>query len=142
LDVKQVLTIRPAQWITFVPRVPDWVVGVVNIRGEILSVVDLHRFFGLRAAEAEQAQAYLVVVDTPQMELALLVDEILGVESISANQLQTNHDSVQGIPPEYIAGVLKQTNKTNGSHKPMLVIVLDLLAIINTEHLTIHEEIV
>ena len=146
LDVQFVTTIRPAQQITFVPRVPDWIVGVVNIRGEILSVVDLHRFFGLPEPEenpqTQEKQTYLVVIQTPQMELALRVDEILGVESISASQMQANFDSIQGIPQEYIAGVLKQKNQTQGSGKPLLVVVLNLFTIINSEQFIIHDEIV
>ena len=47
IQVQHILEIRPAVRITRVPRVPEWVTGVVNLRGCILSVLDLRRFFGL-----------------------------------------------------------------------------------------------
>src|SRR5512146_1897297 len=53
-DVRYVFDIRLIGQVTLVPRVPDWVVGVVTHRGRILTVIDLRRFFklpGMPAAE-------------------------------------------------------------------------------------------
>jgi purine-binding chemotaxis protein CheW len=82
LDVEYVLDIRPVEprSVTPVPRVPAWVAGVVNLRGRIFSVVDLQRFLGLAPTENADGGAptrFLTVVETPEMELALIVDEVL-----------------------------------------------------------------
>lgn len=55
-EAQHIYDIRPAEQITRVPRVPDWVAGVVNLRGRILSVLDLQRFFGLSRAEERGAR--------------------------------------------------------------------------------------
>ena len=51
LETDYVFDIRPLESITHVPRVPDWVAGVVNLRGRIISVLDLQRFLGLPPVE-------------------------------------------------------------------------------------------
>ena len=50
LDARYVGRIRPVEHITHVPRVPDWVAGVTNLRGHVLSVIDLRTLFALPAA--------------------------------------------------------------------------------------------
>ena len=55
VEVRYVSDIRAAKQITRVPRVPDWVSGVVNLRGRILSVIDLRKFFGLAPSDQSQS---------------------------------------------------------------------------------------
>ncbi len=153
LDVHYVFDIRPLKQITSVPRVPEWVSGVVNLRGRIYSVIDLTRFFGLSRDNgdgAEQAQTpYLVIVETADMEVALLVDNVLTVDVIPASQIQDAADTVRGIRSEYVRGVAtyniemagKEDAALNAKEEPMLV-VLDLPALLADEKLVIHEEIV
>jgi chemotaxis signal transduction protein len=121
---------------------------VVNIRGDIYSVVDLHRFFGLPDAggkpESGLVSAYLVVVETAEIDLALLVDEVLGVETISANRVKKSNDTAQGIPPEYVQGIIQNVERDplKTSTNPELVIVLNISAILADKRLLIHEEII
>ncbi|MFP3870977.1 MAG: chemotaxis protein CheW [Syntrophobacteria bacterium] len=61
--------------ITKVPSVPPHIVGVMNLRGEILSVIDLKRLFGLTQGGATQEQA-IVVVEHGQIRTGFLVDAI------------------------------------------------------------------
>lgn len=155
LEARYVYDIRPAEHITRVPRVPDWVAGVVNLRGRILSVVDLRRFFGLPRAETRDlAQAEtsdergatfgldLVVVETPDMEIALLADDALAVEALPASQVQEAADAIQGICPEYVRGVAKRQSGNLPTNGDGLLVVLDLLALLADERLIIHKEIV
>jgi chemotaxis signal transduction protein len=143
--------VKPAELITYVPRVPEWVAGVVNLRGRIFSVVDLRRFFGLPAAEIKkeddseygESVDHLVVVETPDMEIALLVDDVLTVEPVPVNRIQDTSGTVRGLRPEYVRGVVTYGGEgadvgENGS----MVVVLDLLALLADERLIVHEEIV
>jgi purine-binding chemotaxis protein CheW len=151
IDAQYVFNVKPAELITYVPRVPEWVAGVVNLRGRIFSVVDLRSFFGLPAAEVEEADDsdygervdHLVVVETPDMEIALLVDDVLTVEPLPASRIQDTSGTVRGLRPEYVRGVVTRVGETadteeNGS----IVVVLDLLALLADERLIVHEEIV
>ena len=150
LDAQYVFDIRPAGQITRVPRVPDWVAGVVNLRGRVLSVLDLQRLFGLSVTEGNrnngpestERMPCLVVVETPDMEIALSVDGILAVEALPASQVQEATDTIRGICPEYVRGVAKRRSEHPLANGDGLLVVLDLLALLADERLIIHEEIV
>ena len=153
LDAQYVDRVEPVgeNRITHVPRVPDWVVGMVNLRGRVLSVVDLARFFGLPAKEPEPQQgnldqqggSYLVVVETPHMQVALLADGVLAVEAIPTLNIQETMGTVRGLRPEHVRGVSeRKTNLVtpdNGSNS--IIVVLDVPALLADERLTIHEEV-
>ncbi len=150
LDAQYVFNIRLADLITHVPRVPDWVAGVINLRGRILSVVDLQRFFGLPPAEDDgegdaefvAAMPYLVVVETPDMEVALLVDDVLTVTSLPTDRIQEVTGTVRGLRPEYVQGVMIRENDDAGMEGSSVLVVLDLPALLSDERLIVHEEIV
>jgi purine-binding chemotaxis protein CheW len=149
LDVQYVSDLRPVERVTRVPRVPDWVAGVVNLRGRILSVVDLQRFFGLpRAAERNgddgpAGTPYLVAVEAPGMEVALLADEVLAVEALPFSRIQEAPGTVRGIRPEYVRGVSERGNgDTSADGDGPMLVVLDLPALLADERLIVHEEII
>ena len=151
IDAQYVYYVRPADLITYVPRVPEWVAGVVNLRGRILSVVDLRRFFGLPLAEIGESDEsehgeeapYLVVVETPDMEVALLVDDVLTVEPIPMGQIQDAAGTVRGLRPEYVQGVIARgVGNADPVEKGSVLVVLDLIALLTDERLIVHEEIV
>jgi len=139
LGAQYVFDIRPfdPQSVTRVPRVPNWVAGVVNLRGRILSVIDLQRFLGLSPAEGTDpstATHCLVVVETPEMELVLLADEALPMETVSVSRIQDATSTVRGIRPEYLHGI---ADRGNGDS----MVILNLPALLADKQLIVHEEI-
>lgn len=141
LDVQYVFDIRPVEHITRVPRVPDWVAGVVNLRGRIFSVIDLQCFLGLARAEDTEpssngeATNCLVVVETPEMELALLADEALPMETVTVDRIQDATSAIRGIGPEYMRGIAERQSGD-------LMAILDLPTLLAGKQLIVHEEIV
>lgn len=143
VETDYVFDIRSLEHITRVPRVPDWVAGVVNLRGRIISALDLQRYLGLPPAEnggeVESGARHLVVVGTPAMELALLVDEVLAVESLPISQIQEATSAVKGIQAEYMRGIVVQSQAGDDT-APLLV--LDLPALLADKRLIVHEDII
>ncbi len=173
LEVQYVYDIRTLENITRVPRVSDWVAGVVNLRGRIISALDLKRFLGIPKSENPANNAdnkqHLVVVEVPEMELALLVDEVLTIDILPAARIQEASSAIRGIRSEYVRGVIVPTengqvtgpkpglsseNKKDGNNgryenpdqaageKNSLLVVLDLPALLADKRLVIHEEII
>ena len=136
VEAQYVSAIRPVQRITLVPRVPDWVAGVVNLRGHIVSVLHLQRFLGL-ASSGRNTGTFLVAAETQDMEIALLVDDVLSVEATPVSRIQDPAGTIRGIRPEYVRGV---TTRPNGSEQSMWVI-LNLAAILGDKQLIVHEEL-
>lgn len=80
IDVDVVQGVRPAESITRVPGVPAYYRGVINVRGQIVSVLDLRLFFGLSTSTSKQFE--LVLIQTHDLSLALLTDRIEDVQLI------------------------------------------------------------
>jgi purine-binding chemotaxis protein CheW len=153
--------------ITRVPRVPEWVAGVVNLRGRILPVVDLLHLFGLPSAPGDVWRAEsdgsappiqtmdetsdkkgscLVTVKASEMDtyVALLVDGVLTVETLPASRVQEATGTIRGLRPEYVTGVTERREgaPSSGNGHGVMVVVLDLPALLTDDRLIIHEEIV
>lgn len=156
LDAQYVNRIEPVEHLTRVPRVPEWVAGVTNLRGRVLSVVNLARLFGLPAGTGhadnehdaenhqESTEPYLAVVEAADVALALMVDNVLAVERIPLSKVQEAADTVRGLRSEYVLGVAERRDSAstlkNGNES--MVVVLNLLNLLADQRLIIHEEIV
>jgi purine-binding chemotaxis protein CheW len=170
LDTAYVYDIRKLENLTRVPRVPKWVAGVVNLRGRVVSALELPGFLGLPNMESDRQtdERYLVVVETPALEIAILVDEVLAIESLPVSKIQEATSAVRGIRPEYLRGIVvgSQDNRSrersngneheaatpsqngnNTSHSsnrggPSLLVILDLPVLLVDPRLVIHEDII
>jgi purine-binding chemotaxis protein CheW len=140
VEARYVLNIRPVRFITLVPRVPEWVVGVTNVRGRVVSVLDLECFFNLPQGTGGfyGGLGLLVLVEAEQMELALQVDDVLAVERVPANQIKEPVGMLRGLPADYVHGVIKGM-KGAGNYE--MAIVLDLPAMLADEKLIISEQV-
>ncbi len=87
VDVRQVQEIRRMSEITGVPRAPDFVRGVINLRGRILPVLDLKRKLGLGEVEASRATR-IVVVRVKERLLGLLVDGASQVLKVEVSRIE------------------------------------------------------
>jgi purine-binding chemotaxis protein CheW len=117
-NVREVL--RPAK-VTPVPGTPDWLPGVANVRGDIISLVDLPQF--LQAEDAAAARRGLLVAqsDDGQLVIGLLVDEIVGIRRFPPPQpVDADLVTDAAIVP-YLDGVVEHQNR--------LVPILDLNAL-------------
>lgn len=147
IDARYVLEIKLAEQITPVPRVPNWVSGVTNLRGRILSVLDLRRFFDLAEAEQKGPEMdndvpYLVIVEAAEMEVALVTDAVLSVEKMPTAQVQENIDTIRGIGPEYVRGIAERRGEETTSNVEKMVVLLNLPKLLADERLIIDEEVV
>lgn len=131
-DARLAGDIRPRGRITPVPGVPDWVAGVTSRRGQILSVLDLARYLGL-PGEATTGERPMVTVTSPDMELVLLVDEVLAVETLPLAHVREPAGTMAALPDEYVQGVVEQDAG--------LLVLLDLSALLADPRLIIQQEV-
>jgi purine-binding chemotaxis protein CheW len=117
VDVRQVQEIRRVSEITTVPRAPEFVRGVVNLRGRILPVLDLKRKLGLGEVSMERA-ARIVVVNVEKRTLGLLVDGASQVLKVPVSRIEPPPEEVVERGGDYIRGVAKLEDR--------LIILIDL----------------
>jgi len=124
VNILQVQEIIRMQEITNVPNAPDFVEGVINLRGRVIPIVDLRKRFGLEAKEHSKATRIIVVM-IDQVTVGLIVDEVSEVLRIPEDTVEPPPPIVAGIESDYIKGV--------GKLEDRLLILLDLNKILSRE---------
>jgi purine-binding chemotaxis protein CheW len=89
---------------TPLPGAPDFLVGVINLRGHLLAVIDLGKFFGV-AGRGVTDQARVVVLGGERTEFGVLADAASEVAALPRDALLEPPDSIAGITREYLRGV-------------------------------------
>ncbi len=89
--------------LTRVPNAPELVLGLINLRGRTIPVVNIRRYFGLPEREME-IEDYLVIARTSTWRIAFLVDWVHGVESVDESDMDRSGELFPEMD-EYIQGV-------------------------------------
>jgi purine-binding chemotaxis protein CheW len=104
-----VLEVQRPPRIASVPNVPGWVLGVANLRGDIISVIDLRTFFGMEPADGEQGGRVMVVRSADgELITGLLVDRVGGVTALSPQALEMPAPAGEDAIGPYVSGVVSQ----------------------------------
>jgi len=104
LELSRIREVYPLKELTPLPGVPDFVLGIINVRGQILSIVDIKKFFDLPEKGLTNLNQ-VIILQSDKMEFGILADEILGTRSISAVAIQTSLPTLSGVRAEYLKGV-------------------------------------
>ena len=87
IELDALRAIQPATGLTRVPCTPPFVAGILNVRGEILSVLDLAAALGLGGPPTPLDGSHVLIVEAPPVRVGLLVDEALGIERLALDAL-------------------------------------------------------
>jgi purine-binding chemotaxis protein CheW len=129
IELSFVRETRPLRDLTPIPGTPPFVLGVINVRGQILSVIDLKKFFDLPEKGLTDLNKVIIVHDDG-MEFGILADAVSGVRSIPLAELQPSLPTLTGVRAEYLKGVT--SDRTT---------VLDGKKLINDRKIVVHDEI-
>ncbi|MGM0653593.1 MAG: chemotaxis protein CheW [Bacillota bacterium] len=110
--------------VTPLPRSLDFVEGVINMRGEVIPVIDLRKRFGLPDAERTD-NSRIIIVEVEERMVGLIVDSVSEVISLSSEQIQEAPSQVAGGKTDLITGVGKVDDR--------MLIILDLNRILTSE---------
>jgi len=121
IDIHNVEEINRQVDVTPVPQAPPHVRGVINLRGEVVTVVDLRKVLEMGRTEINQ-YTRTVVVNSGNEEIGMLVDRVADVVLARADQIDTPPANISGVDGQFFKGVYK-LDKT-------LLIVLDVDAAI------------
>ncbi len=94
--------------VTPVPHLPPWVLGVINLRGEILSVVDLALFLGAAAEGPAMGRLLVVRGAGPEPYTGLVVDQVAGLASFAASRVVRAAALLDDPASIYLTGVVEQ----------------------------------
>ena len=117
IDISVVNEIIRMQSITQVPRTPEFVEGVINLRGRIVPVIDLRKRFGLEVSEETQASR-IMVVELEGIIMGMIVDAVSEVLRLPKDSIEPTPPMVSGVDAAYLRGVGKWDDR--------LIILLDI----------------
>jgi purine-binding chemotaxis protein CheW len=104
LELHRIRIIHPFKELTFIPGAPDFIRGVINLRGEIISVVDLKVFFDL-PDQGFTNLSQVIILTSDEMEFGILADAVLGIAEIPKNDIQPSLPTLTGIREDYLKGI-------------------------------------
>lgn len=127
IDISRVREIVRLQNITAIPQSMDFVEGIVNLRGQIVPIVDLCKRFRVAGSdEIEESSRRIIVVNMAEQNIGILVD---GVSEI----LRIPDESIEPTPPIVAGGVAAEFIKGVAKVEDRLIIFLDLDKIFSVE---------
>ncbi len=129
IDAARIREVYLLKRITPVPCTPSFVLGIVNLRGQIVSVMDIREILGIRDSPISDT-AKVVVMCTPDMEIAIVVDDVLGIRVISSKDVTDDLSLTQTEGIEYIGGVT-----------PDRTIVLDVKRLLSADRMIVNEAV-
>jgi len=124
VDISQVQEIIRMVEITHVPRAPRFMEGVINLRGQLIPIIDLRTRFGMQRGEQTKSTR-IVVTEIGSKRVGIVVDSVSEVINIPLEQVENAPDMIAGVGTEYIQGVGKVNER--------LIILLDLTMVITGE---------
>lgn len=132
IDIMKVREISKATRFTYVPNSLPYVRGVYNLRGDIISIIDLRTMFNLPSVKSEKNESdEIIILRLDNYLLGVIVDSIDKVVGISSSSIQPPHPIFGDINIKFIQGVVEKDNK--------LYIILDVESIfgLNAENVEV-----
>jgi purine-binding chemotaxis protein CheW len=121
VDIAQVQEINRMVAVTHVPRAPVFMEGVINLRGQLIPIIDLRTRFGMPRADRSK-NTRIVVTEVGGKRIGMVVDSVSEVLRLPVDAVEPAPDMIAGIDTDYIRGVGKVDDR--------LIILLDLAKII------------
>jgi purine-binding chemotaxis protein CheW len=129
LALAQVKEVSLLKELTPVPCTPPFVLGIINLRGEIRTVIDLKRFFDLPDKGITELNK-IIIIQHDDMQLGILADAIRGVRRIRLKDMQPALPTLTGIRADYLRGITSDR-----------LVVLDAIKILSDERILVEEEV-
>jgi len=117
VDISTVREIIRMQAITRVPGAPQYVEGIINLRGQVIPVVDLRKRLDLKAGE-QTGNSRIVWVTINEHDVGVIVDAVTEVLRIPIDSIEPPMEMVSSIDTDFVRGIAKLENR--------LIILLDL----------------
>ena len=114
---------------TPLPCTPPFILGIISVRGQILAVIDLKRFFNLPDKGLSDLNK-VIILRRGGLEVGLLADAVSGVQAIPRSEVQAPLPTLEGISPDYLKGITRDA-----------LIILEAEKILADPKLIVHEEV-
>lgn len=129
IETTYVREVYPLKDLTPLPCTPPFVAGIVNVRGQVMSVIDMKQLFELPVMGLTDHNKVVIISDDT-MEFGILTDAILGVRHIPLPDIQPDLPTLSGMREAYLKGVTSER-----------IVVLDGAKLLHSERIVVQEEV-
>lgn len=126
VEVTQVREIIRMEEITRMPKSPHFVEGIINLRGQIIAVIDLAKRLNIPSGE-RGPETRIIVVEAGEVKVGMIVDSVSEVLRVSSEAVEPNPSLASDVSAAFLQGVVKHDNR--------LIILLDLTKILSLEEM-------
>ncbi len=137
IETAHVREVYPLKDLTPLPCTPPYVLGIINVRGQILSVIELKKFFELPEKGISNLNKVIIISTNKTvfrgvegMEFGIVADAVFGVRSIPLNEVQPSLPTLTGIREDYLKGIT--IDRT---------VILDAMKILSDKRIVVNEQV-
>jgi purine-binding chemotaxis protein CheW len=121
--------VYPLKDFTTLPGAPQFVLGIINVRGQIVSVIDLKKFFNLPERGLGELNK-VIILSNNRMEFGILADSVEGIQRVVRNDILGSSSRAEMIGEKYLKGVTKEH-----------IMILNAESILNDEKIIVNEKV-
>ncbi len=113
MDILKVQEINKLIEMTRVPQAPEYVLGILNLRGEIVTIIDLGKKLGLKSTELSN-KTRNIIVNSNEEHIGLMVEQISDVFQAEWENVEAPPANIGGVQGKYFTGVFKTKDRLIG----------------------------
>jgi purine-binding chemotaxis protein CheW len=110
MDVKEIVRLQDVR---VIPNAPYYVEGIINLRGEIIPIIDLHKRFNIQSvakAEDIEMDGGFIILNIDNNKIGIIIDKVERVVTVKTEDVKEPPQMLTGIGTEYIEGVIREEN--------------------------------
>ncbi len=127
IDILKINSIQKYQEPTELPEQPKFIEGIINIRGEVVPVINLRKKFGFQPLE-DYTESKILVVMIKDKKVGMIVDDISEVMYLTKDQLEEQIDGVGGLQKKFIQAIAKLNDNS-------MLVVIDPEKVLGSEEI-------
>lgn len=130
VNIKQIREILSSKKLTLVPESPEYIVGLIDLRGMVVPVVDLQQRLNIKAEANQQRKEnkVIIIIELGDLTAGMMVEEVKEIKEIADQEISELPSLAQKIDRRYIAGVGRTEAKE-------LLLLLDMESILSREEM-------
>jgi len=126
--IREILTYP--ELITVLPNTTKWVKGLINLRGEVVPILDIRVKFGTGEVTYDENTAVIAVITNDNRMIGLVVDKVDDVQKLDNSQLYPVSDMGSAIPAKYLKGFVRLENN-------QMLVIMDIETVVHKEELKV-----
>jgi len=129
LETGHIREIYPMKEYTVLPCTPPFIMGIINVHRQVITIIDMKKFFDLPEKGLTDLNK-VIIIRKDDMELGILADEVRSIRDIGEYELQPALSTLTDLRAEFLKGVTSEG-----------LIVIDALRLLADERIIVHEEV-